>query len=119
MTAPRKELPDFDDLVELASTDPERLEHLRRLLIDDLIEHAPDSQRQRLKGLQFTIDMERRRAKNPVQCCVRMSQLMYERVADLRESLLELNAQPVPYRVEDARVVPFPIRKREDDDSPS
>lgn len=115
MTAPRKVLPDFDDLVELASTDPDRLENLRRLLIEDLIDHAPDNQRQRLKGLQFTIDMERRRAKNPVQCCVRMSQMMYDRVADLRESLLELNAQPVPYRPEQGTVVPFPVRKAGDE----
>lgn len=118
MAAPRKELPDFDDLLELASSDPDRLESLRRQLIEDLIEHAPGNQRQRLKGLQFTIDMERRRAKNPVQCCVRMSQMMYDRVTDLRESLLELNAQPVPYRMEQGKVVPFPSRKTEDDDAP-
>lgn len=118
MSVPRRVLPDFDDLVELATHDPDRLENLRRLLIEDLIEHAPDNQRQRLKGLQFTIDMERRRAKNPVQCCVRMSQMMYDRVADLRESLLELNAQPVPYSLEQAKVVPFPVRKSEDDEAP-
>lgn len=119
MTAPRKLLPDFDDLVELASSDPDRLETLRRLLIEDLIEHAPDNQRQRLKGLQFTIDMERRRAKNPVQCCVRMSQLMFDRVADLRESLLELNGQPTPTRSEQGSVVPFTRRKPEDDEGAS
>lgn len=87
MSEVKQELPSFEQLVELAESDPDGLEHLRHALVEDFIQHAPANQRRRLKGLQFVIDMERRRAKNPVQSCIRMSQLMHDRVSILRDTL--------------------------------
>lgn len=81
------ELPAFDTLKALASEDPEALETLRTRLVAEVIDRAPIHQRAQLQGLQFVLDMERRRAKNPMQCCIRMSQLMHERVERLRECL--------------------------------
>lgn len=114
----RKELPNFDTLVELANTDPDGLEHLRSSLIRDFIDRAPDNQRQRLQGLQFTIDMERRKAKNPVQSCMRMSQMMHERVTDLCDSLNDfstLSAVPQPVPVGSAKIIPLRPRSWEDE----
>lgn len=87
MAIPVIELPAFDTLKALADEDPEALETLRCQLVAEVIERAPSHQRAQLQGLQFVLDMERRRAKNPMQCCIRMSQLMHERVDRLRECL--------------------------------
>ncbi|WP_051208427.1 DUF3135 domain-containing protein [Saccharospirillum impatiens] len=87
MANPVIELPAFDALKALADEDPEALESLRSRLVAEVIERAPSHQRAQLQGLQFVLDMERRRAKNPMQCCIRMSQLMHERVDRLRECL--------------------------------
>lgn len=89
MADPVIELPAFDTLKALADEDPEALELLRNRLVTEVIERAPSHQRAQLKGLQFVLDMERRRAKNPMQCCIRMSQLMHERVDRLRACLKE------------------------------
>lgn len=89
MADPVIELPAFDTLKALADEDPEALELLRDRLVAEVIERAPSHQRAQLQGLQFVLDMERRRAKNPMQCCIRMSQLMHERVERLRECLIE------------------------------
>lgn len=83
------ELPAFDTLRALASEDPEALESLRCRLVAEVIDRAPRHQRAQLEGLQFVLDMERRRARNPMHCCIRMSQLMHERVDRLRECLIE------------------------------
>lgn len=90
MSQLKRELPSFDALVELAARDPDGLEQLRHAMIEDIITRASHTQRRRLEGLQFTIDMERRRAKNPVQSCMRMTQLMYDRVSELQDSLNDL-----------------------------
>ncbi len=87
MADPVIELPAFDTLKALANEDPEALETLRTRLVAEVIDRAPSHQRAQLQGLQFVLDMERRRAKNPMQCCIRMSQLMHERVDRLRECL--------------------------------
>lgn len=89
MADPVIELPAFDTLKALADEDPEALELLRNRLVTEVIKRAPSHQRAQLQGLQFVLDMERRRAKNPMQCCIRMSQLMHERVDQLRECLIE------------------------------
>ncbi len=69
---------DFSHFAELAQNDPEGFERARQRLIDELIEQAPAGQQQRLRGLQFRIDMERRRAKTPYAACVRVSRMMWE-----------------------------------------
>ena len=55
------ELPSFDELKKLAQSDPEQLEKLRTELIEDTISSAPAQHQRRLRGLQFQVDMERRR----------------------------------------------------------
>jgi DNA polymerase II small subunit/DNA polymerase delta subunit B len=87
MAQPVIELPAFDQLKAMANENPEALEQLRNRLVSEVIERAPTHQRAQLEGLQFVLDMERRRAKNPMQCCIRMSQLMHERVERLRQCL--------------------------------
>lgn len=81
------DLPDFNALVKLSNEDPEALEKLRKKLAEDLIRQAPKDTQRRLRGLQFKIDMERRRAKTPMAACMKMSEMMQHSFLELRDAL--------------------------------
>lgn len=103
-------LPSFDELMRLASQEPDTLEELRKDCVDKLITKAPEQYQRRLRGLQFQIDMERERASNPVSSCVRISQMMHEGLANLRDVINKaedetLNQEKIP----PASVIPFPL----------
>jgi hypothetical protein len=85
-------LPAFNELLLLARTDPLALERLRERLTEHVIGRAGSPAR--LKGLKFRIDMERRRARDPYDACVRLSAMMHRSFADLRAVL----AAPDRYR---------------------
>jgi hypothetical protein len=93
----RSQLPDFDTLRRMARDNPDGLEALRRKLVDELLDDAGPERRQRLEGLQFRIDMERRRAANPLAATIRLSSMM-------RDSLLRL--QQAINTPEDVRATP-------------
>ncbi len=71
---------EFETWAELAENDPPAFEDLRQAAIDEAIQQAPASSRQRLRGLQWRIDQERRRARTPLAACIRISQMMWESV---------------------------------------
>ena len=103
-------LPSFDELMRLASLEPEKLESLRKSWVDDTISNAPEPFQRRLRGLQFQIDMERERASNPVSSCVRISQMMHEELANLREALNQSEDENLDEpSTRSAAVIPFPL----------
>ena len=112
-------LPDFDALVELAETDPPALEALRERLTNQVIKGAANSGTQRrLKGLKFRIDAERRRSPDALTACLRLSELMYESLAELKWALeapdvllAERRQQPHPSRAA-AKPIAFPGKRR-------
>ena len=81
------ELPDFDYLKLLANEDPDKLERLRRLYCEQLIDSAPDRYRGRLQGLQFQIDMIKRKSKNPLHSCMQISKLMLDNYVDMQQAI--------------------------------
>lgn len=82
-------LPAFEVLVDMARNDPQGLETLRRSLTDAVIAAASnDTTRKRLQGLQFRVDMERRRANTPLAATIRISEMMCRSLADLHRSLV-------------------------------
>ena len=81
------ELPDFDYLKLLANENPDELERLRRLYCEQLIDSAPDRYRGRLQGLQFQIDMIKRRSKNPLHSCLQISKLMLDNYVDMQQAI--------------------------------
>jgi len=89
----KKELPSFDEMVKLAQENPEQLEEIRAQMCEAIIQSAPEKLHRKLRGLQFKIDMERRRAKSPLASCVRISQMMHDSFSQLRTALNELNTQ--------------------------
>ncbi|MGI1678649.1 MAG: DUF3135 domain-containing protein [Cellvibrionaceae bacterium] len=78
------ELPDFDTLKNLAEKDPEALEALRQKHVSSLIESAPAHHQQRLKGLQFQIDAQRKIHTNPLSACIKISQMMHDSFGEMR-----------------------------------
>ena len=84
----RRRLPAFDELADLGRRDPDALQRIARLLTDDVIRHAHDAHsRRRLEGLKFRIEMESRRAPNPLAACARLSQMMFESLSELHSVL--------------------------------
>lgn len=105
---------DFDRWAELARRDPAGFERARARLLRECIQRASPAHRRRLEGLQFQLDMERRRARTPLAACLRLSELMLdilhgEFLPRLRE-LAEGSLQAHECRIREgrpARVLPF------------
>jgi hypothetical protein len=81
------ELPCFDTLAQLAREKPDELEQLRQKITRDLITGAPQHMQERLNGLQFQIDMERRRSSSAVSACLKISSMMNQSLDQLRAAL--------------------------------
>ena len=71
---------DFDQWKTLAETDPEAFERRRQAVIESYIGGATPSKRQRLRGLQWRVDLERRRSSNPMQSFLRIYTMMWDSV---------------------------------------
>lgn len=69
---------DFDDWSRLAKDDPSAFEARRLALIEEFLRQFPQPDQQRLRGLQFRIDMVRRRARTPMGACLKISSMMWE-----------------------------------------
>jgi len=73
---------EFDEWAELAKLDPELFEDNRRKVIEEHfkqnIENGCLAKKRLLHGLQFRIDMERRKSKNPMGSCTRLSRMLME-----------------------------------------
>ena len=69
---------DFDEWSRLAKDDPSAFEARRIALIEDYLRRFPQSGQRRLRGLQFRIDMVRRRARTPMGACLKISSMMWE-----------------------------------------
>ena len=83
-------LPSFDVLMELAQNNPEELEQIRIQLSQEILDDATPRLKQRLEGLNFRMNMERQRAKNPLQCCIRITALMHDSFDRMRDELTTL-----------------------------
>ena len=86
-------LPDFDTLQAMATRGEGELEALLRDELDAILRSAsPDLQR-KLTGLQFKIDCQKRLARNPVDCCVRLSTMLRRCCRQMRWVLEDFQAQ--------------------------
>ncbi|HTS52664.1 MAG TPA: DUF3135 domain-containing protein [Burkholderiales bacterium] len=98
---------DIEEWQRLAREDPGEFERRRQAAIESFISQAPAEHRERLRGLQFRIDLERRRAKTALGAAVRLQSMMWERFGQLREALLALTADTPSDRHTGARILPF------------
>lgn len=79
-----RELPAHSVLSQLAREDPGAYEALRRELIEDFLNGAPERRRDRLRGLQFRIDCARSLSHSALGSTLKVYGMM-------RESFLQLN----------------------------
>lgn len=103
---------DFDEWSRLAKTDPAAFEARRLAIIEEYLRQFPPLDQRRLRGLQFRIDMERRRARTPMAACLRLSSMMWDSLLGARglkatiDRLLHGNLPKRPTTVS-ARILPF------------
>ena len=71
---------DFDYWVKLAKEDPDAYEDMRKKVIQDVIDNSSPRIKRRLEGLQWQIDQIRSSSTNPMSSCLRISQIMWDKV---------------------------------------
>jgi len=86
-------LPGVDALIKMAQDDPEGLELLREQLCRQLIKNAPEKYQRRLNGLQFQIDMARKKSNNDLHSCIKLSEMMMESYQNLQSALNDLKME--------------------------
>ena len=70
-----------------AETDPDKFEAIRRELIEAAIESFPERHRQRARGLQFRLDCELRKYKDPISRMNRMVELFWEKFDEFQAAV--------------------------------
>jgi len=111
------DIKDFDEWAALAKADPEAFEQRRKEAIEAFIASTPEEHQQRLRGVQFRVDMERARASNPLSATIRISNMMWTAFGELRENLNRVangegdTASAPPEPVRSAEVLPFQPRR--------
>ena len=71
---------DFDAWKQLFETDPVAFETRRQEIIDCAIRRASANTQQRLRGLQWRIDVTRRRYKHPAVSSAKLFEMMWQKV---------------------------------------
>ena len=90
---------DFDAWMKLAKTNPQDFEQRRRDVTEHVIESAPPERRERMRSLQWKIDMERKRHPNPHNACLHLFGMMWDRVYGENGLLDTLRMVSEPRRV--------------------
>lgn len=105
-----KHLPPFDEMVEMAKNDPEKLEAIKREMIEDIIESAPEHMRDRLRGIQTRMNLISQASSNPLDTTVKMYTEMMKSFNDLNDNLQILTEEK-----EEKNENPFSIVKKDKD----
>ena len=74
----------YESLGDLYKKDPDQFEDLRQELISAAINSYPERFQQRARGLQFVLDCELNKHKNPVMRMNRMVELFWEKVYEFQ-----------------------------------
>lgn len=78
---------DFDQWSALFRSDPQAFEMQRTAVLDDVCHQMEARHIPSIANIRWRIDMERARSHSPLQCCLRVSELMWEKFLDLNEVL--------------------------------
>jgi len=68
----------FDECAKLAVENPAAFEEYRKQLLEHEIQCSNPCNQRRLKGVQFEIDMARRKSKTPMASCLKVYALMMD-----------------------------------------
>ena len=86
----------FDEWAELAKSDPKLFERRRREAVEKMINGSAPHRRQRLRGLQWRIDVVRRKYRDPRVSAHRLFSMMWESVYGQNGLLDALHLQALP-----------------------
>ncbi len=115
-----RDVNDFEYWKNLAKADPSAFEEARKQVIEEFLASVPVECRDRMVRLQWRVDMERQRARNPMDAAIRIYDMMWESVGksvDALEALSEMlpgalpnkaKAKGKPKAPEVAKVLAFP-----------
>ena len=106
------DLPDFDTMMAMHRDNPEELERLRAELTGEVLKQAPDEIKRRLKGLQFRINMELRKAKTPQARCIKMSSMMHDAFSELNHRLNHFGDDQDEEPTRPAQIIKFRPRQK-------
>lgn len=105
----------FEKLSKLFQDDPEEFEKYRLMVIEECISKMRPESQQRARGLQFRIDNEMRKIKNPLARAAKMNSMMIESLMKLDGLFKVASGQAeLPEPQEKADVLPF-ARKTTDE----
>ncbi len=68
----------FEEMACLAQENPKAFERRRAELIEEAISQADPEYQERLRRLQWRIDMERKRCKTALAACLRLYEMMWD-----------------------------------------
>lgn len=94
-------LPNFDQLVQLATTDPHQFALLRQQLIEQTIAQANPKMQPRLRAQQSHIDRLISHAKNPLHSNILLQQQLQRQLQRFNQALQSPSAQ------QPAKILPF------------
>jgi hypothetical protein len=77
----------FDEWAELAKRDPEAFIRRRDLVMNEISEELRARSPSAVKGICWRIEVERKRCATPLQLCLKLSSMMWNRHADLTNML--------------------------------
>jgi len=83
---------DFDEWHALSQRSPEEFEIKRQQLCQQIIDDAPLKYQRRLKGLLFQINMQRRKSANPLDSCIRLSNMMWKSFNELFDQVKQVSS---------------------------
>ncbi|MEK7323093.1 MAG: DUF3135 domain-containing protein [Pseudomonadota bacterium] len=105
---------DFDSWAKLAATDSQAFEEKRRETIEHVIEQISPDRQPRLRGLQWRIDVERKKHRHPLAACSQLFNKMWASVygaGGLSDALQGRLQQQPEYPV--AAVLTFSLDRRQ------
>ena len=103
---------DFEAWAKLAESDPSAFEAQRRAHIERVIAEAPPERQARLRGLQWRIDMERKKHRHALASCTHLFNKMWSAVYDEGGLSDALNGR-LPQATRSATVLRFAPDRRE------
>ena len=117
MTATRSNTTfDFDSWATLAQQDPQAFEIERNRIIEHTINRAPIHKQQRLRCLQWKLDIIRHTSPTPLSACLRINRLLWENLTGKNGLLENLNrlstgVQPQMPTKRTAKILAFQTRQ--------
>ena len=102
---------DYEQLRELYEDDPLEFEEYTRGVIDDWIKQHPEDKQQRLRSIQWRIDQELNKYKDPITRMNRMVELLWKGVSKFDEILNQPPPIPSETPTNTSEIIDFPGNK--------